>query len=183
MNDEPADMAQSGPPAVLVYLLGVLGGLAGIVAACFEEMRQGIGGLLLVTVVGPAVEEVCKPLGVIFLLDKRPGWLKSPARIVMMVVLGAATFAVLENLLYIHFYHPLATAGFIVWRHAVCTSVHVGASTIFSLGLVRMWKHIRRHGGHFDIDVCFPYYVAAVAVHAAYNVAMVILQRTGVVSF
>lgn len=180
MNDEAA--AQPRPPAALVYVLGTLGGVAGLVAALWQEVRHG-PALLLMVLVAPAIEEICKPIGLVFMLDKRPGWLRSPAQVVTLAVLGAFVFATLENLLYIYVYHPGGGAGFVIWRFGVCTAMHVVASLVMGLGLAKMWKHIRSQGGHFDIDVCFRYYVAAVAIHAGFNSIVVGLQWTGLLEF
>lgn len=170
------------PPVGLVYLLGLLGGVAGVPAAAFEEIHYG-PSLLVVALIGPAIEEICKPIGVVFMLDKRAHWLRSPTQVVLLTVLGAIVFATLENILYVHVGHPGGGAGFVVYRYTVCTAMHVVASTVFGLGLVRMWRHVRVHGGRFDIDVCFRYYVAAVAIHAGYNSTMILLGWTGVFRF
>ena len=164
-----------------MYLLGVLGGVAGCAAALYQEMRSG--SWLLVVLVAPAIEEVCKPIGVIFMLEKRPNWLRSAGQVFALTLLGALVFATCENVLYVCRHYSSLGATFLAWRFGVCTGVHLITSAIFGLGLVKMWKHIRRHGGHFDIDVCFGFYVAAVAVHAGYNSVVVILRLAGVLEF
>lgn len=98
-------------------------------------------------------------------------------------MLGGLIFAVLENLLYVHVYHPDGGAGFAAYRYTVCTAMHVLASGVFGLGLAKVWRHIRQAGGSFDIDRCFRYYAAAVAIHAVYNTAALVLHLTGVLRF
>ena len=56
-------------------------------------------------------------------------------------------------------------------------------TAVFGAGLAKMWRRIRDTGASFDIDVIFRYYVAAVAIHAAYNTTMVILHLTDVLKF
>lgn len=180
MNAEGDNLSRPAVP--LVYLLGILGGVAGILAAIYQEMQYG-GWMLVVAVIAPAIEEVCKPIGVIFLLDKRPHWLRSSRQVVLTALLGAAVFATLENLLYIHVYHPSASMEFVIYRYTVCTAMHISASLVFGVGLARMWRHIRSQGGHFDIDVCFRNYVIAVVIHAVYNSAVLVLHWTGLLRF
>lgn len=179
----------SRPNVAVVYALAILGGAIGILAAVVEEFKLGtLGGQAMVMVlIAPAVEEICKPIGLVFIIDKRPHWLRGRLQIVIMAVLGAAVFATIENALYVHLYHRNAGTGFIVWRYVVCTSMHLAASCVFGLGLARAWTRARQRNvdetGGFDIDDCFRYYVAAVAIHAAYNGAVLLLESTGILRF
>ena len=54
--------------------------------------------------------------------------------------MGGDTFAVVENLLYIHVYNPEGTENFRLSRWTVCTALHTGTSTIAGLGLLKMWN-------------------------------------------
>ena len=171
----------SRPPMVVVFGLGVVGGVAGVAAALYQEMLYG--GLLLAVLVAPAVEEVCKPIGVIFMLEKRAHWLRSGRQVVLLAVLGSLVFATLENLMYARVYHPEGGSSFLFWRFGVCTGMHLAASAVFGVGLAKMWRHIRRTGSRFDIDHIFRYYVAAVVIHAAYNSIVMILHYVGVLKF
>ena len=178
--DPSEDQVRPRPPAAGVYAVALLGSLGGIPLAMLEELRH----FWLVTVlVGPAIEEICKPIALVFILDKRPHWLRSPREIVVLAALSAAVFATLENLLYVHVYGAEKGSGFVLWRYLVCTALHLTATYAFSLGLVKMWRHILSKGGHFDIDVCFRYYVAAVVIHAAYNTTVSILTWAGLLPF
>lgn len=182
MDEAQADTIPPRPPwAGWVYLLAVAGGVIGMLAAVYEEIVHG--SWLAMVLVGPAIEEVCKPLIVIILLEKRAYWFASRAQVIICAVLAALVFATLENLTYVHVYHPDGGAGFVLWRYAVCTSLHVLASTVFAVGLGKMWRHIRRTGAGFDIDYIFRYYVAAVIIHAAYNSTVLVLYWLGTLRF
>ncbi len=187
MPDPPQSPTQLRRPApALVALLAAVGSIGGLAAAVAENslyaMRSLTAGLLVV-LVAPAIEEICKPIALVFLLDKRPHWLRGSVEIVVLAALSALIFATLENLYYIYLIAPGRGMGFVLWRLTICTGMHVCATTIFGLGLAKMWRHIGAHGGHFDIDVCFRYYVSAVAVHAGYNSLVLVLAVTGVLSF
>ena len=169
------------PPVVVIFLLGIVGGLAGTLAAVLKELTHG--GLLPAVLAAPAIEEICKPIGVVLILEKRSHWFRSKVQVVLMVALGALVFATLENLMYVHVYNPSGGPGYVVWRYTVCTTMHLAASTIFGLGLARMWQRMRQKGGGFDIDVCLWYYAAAVILHAAYNAIVIILELAKVLRF
>lgn len=173
----------SRPTAAFVWMLALLGSIGGTVTAFFQNTAHSFTGILLVVVVAPAVEEICKPLGIVFLLDKRPKWLRSGREIVVLAMMSGFVFASLENLLYIFVNNPDGSLKFILWRLIVCTGMHVTCSTIFGVGLVKMWKHIQAKGGHFDIDVCFRYYVIAAVVHGSYNGLATIATLLGWLKF
>jgi RsiW-degrading membrane proteinase PrsW (M82 family) len=166
------------PPRAAVYAVALVGSVAGTLAAVWEELVRG--AWLAVVLVGPAVEEIAKPIAIVYLLERRPHWLRSGAEVFALAVAGACVFATLENLLYVFVYHPAAGAGFVAFRFGVCTALHLTATGAFAVGLVKVWRRIRLDGRPFDIDQCFRYYVAAVAIHAAYNTTVLVLAHAGV---
>jgi RsiW-degrading membrane proteinase PrsW (M82 family) len=178
---------RSRPPAALVvWIIAIVGSVGGIGAAILNNSALAIDpmvGILVFVVAGPAVEEICKPLAIVFLLDKRPHWFRGSTEIVILAACSALVFATLENLLYIFVHNPGGSESFVFYRLTVCTALHVKASTVFGLGLAKMWRHIRDKGGHFDIDICFKYYVTAVIIHGVYNGSALILEWSGVLNF
>ena len=145
---------------------------------CFFQ-GQGLTPVLI----GPAIEEACKPIGVLLILAWRPHWFRSGFEVVLMAALGALVFATLENLVYVHLYHPEGGPDFVLFRYTVCTALHLSATGIFGLGLSRLWHRIRHDGIGFDIDMCFWYFVAATALHAVYNTTVIILHFAKVLRF
>ena len=178
---------RSRPPlAPVVWLVAIIGSVGGIGAAILNNSAMAIDptiGILLLVVAAPAIEEICKPLAIVFLLDKKPHWFRGPTEIVILAAASAFVFASLENLLYIFVNHPDGSAAFIIFRLTICTALHITASTVFGFGLAKMWRHIRDKGGHFDIDVCFKYYAAAAIIHGAYNGLALILEWAGMLRF
>ena len=170
------------PPAIVVYMLALLGAVAGIPAAIVEQMGHSLQGISLIVLIAPIVEEICKLLGLILLLEKRHHWLGGPAEIVILAALSGAVFATIENGLYIFVYAPEAKEGFVAFRLMVCTSLHVATSTVFGIGLARVWRRMRA-GRKFEIEPAMWFYVAAVALHAAYNTSVFVLSLTGVLEF
>lgn len=167
-------------PKVIVYLLAIVGGVAGTAAAFYQNMAN-MSPLLLF--VAPVVEELCKPIGLIIMLDKRPRWVDSRTEVVVLALLAAAVFATLENLLYIFVNAPGMGTGYAIFRFTVPTSMHLIATGVFAVGIGKGWERMRNHGGRFDIDVCFRYYLAAVVIHAAYNGVALLLVKLGVLKF
>ena len=181
----PTSLADAAPhPRVLLaYLAAMVGGVVGIPAAIIQE-SEGFSSLWVgAIVVAPLVEEVVKPVGVMYIMEKRFHWLRSRRQVVVMAALGAVAFATLENLMYIHIRHSDPSAAYVAWRYMVCTSVHVAASTVFGLGLARTWQVMRWTGGRFRIKGLLWPYLVAVGLHAAYNATALILEKSGVLSF
>jgi len=175
---EPTSGAR--PAAPWVYLLAVAGGLLGILAAIYEESQHG--AVLSMIVFAPAVEEVCKPLGVLLMVEKRPHWLRSRVELLVLALLSAGVFASLENLLYITVYHPGGMRFYVLWRLVICTGMHLTATFIFSLGLAKAWRE-RMRGKVLRTTTLFRYWVAAACLHAAYNTAVLVAGLTGVLTF
>lgn len=183
---DPHGPRPSHPAAPVVWLIAIVGSVGGVGAAILKNSAMAFDpmvGVLLLVAAAPAVEEICKPLAIVFLLDKRPHWFRGPAEIVILAACSALVFATLENLLYIFVNNPDGSASFVTYRLTVCTALHVTASTVFGFGLAKMWRHIREKGGHFDIDVCFKYYVTAVIIHGSYNGIALILTWTDMLRF
>ncbi len=183
---DPIELRPERPRTPVVWLIAIIGSVGGVVAAMVNNttmMFNPMFGILLFVVAAPAVEEICKPLAIVFILDKRPHWFRGPTEIVIMAACSALVFATLENLLYIFVNNPGGPASFVIYRLTVCTALHMTASTVFGFGLAKMWKHIRNKGGHFNIDVCFKYYVAAAIIHGAYNGIAVLLTLSGILEF
>jgi len=167
--------------APIICLLGVVGGLAGVLAAIYQELVQG--QLLTAVLIGPAIEEASKPIGVLLILARRPHWFRTRREIIFLAMMGAAIFATLENLLYIHVYHPEGGADFVMFRYTVCTTLHLVATAVLAVGLAKLWRQMHREGIGFDIDRCMWYYVAAIAIHSAYNITVTILSALGLLEF
>jgi len=133
-------------------------------------------------VFAPAVEEVCKPLGVLMMVEKRPHWLRSRVELVVLALLSAGVFASLENVLYLTLYNPGGTRFYVLWRLVICTGMHLAATFIFSLGLVKAWRQ-RIAGKTQTTAALFRYWVAAACLHAAYNASVLVAGLTGVLTF
>jgi len=171
-----------GPPPSrpIVYLIALLGGLGGIVTA-FVDQVSGMSWAAIA--VAPAIEELCKPIAVIFMLERRPHWLRTQMDIMAMSLLGALVFASIENVLYIFVYHRDGGAAFIAWRLIVCTTLHLAATAIMAVGLTGIFRTIQREGGGLRLDHSVRYYAAAVGIHVAYNVTVILLETAGILEF
>jgi len=170
------------PPAPVVYMLALLGAVAGVPAAVVENSGHSLPSVSVAILIAPIVEEICKLLGLILILEKRHHWIRGPAEIVVLAALSGAVFATIENGLYIFVLAPEAKEGFVAFRLMVCTSLHVATSTVFGIGLARLWRRMRA-GRPFEIEPAMWFYVAAVALHAAYNTSVTILSFTGALEF
>lgn len=164
----------------VALLAAVLGGPLAVLGA-FMAGRQGWYGLLYIVVFAPVVEELLKQSGMIYLLERKPYRIFAAWQFVFSALVSAFVFASLENFLYINVY--TGTVAFVNpeifarFRWMVCTAVHVGCSAIASMGMIRVWKKQLANGKAADLSVAFKYFVIAIAVHGAYNLTAVFLNR------
>jgi hypothetical protein len=147
----------AGPFAVLGALLESVAGSAGRM------------GYLAIVAAGPVVEEMMKIAAVLWMVERRPWLLSSPASILMIGLAGGIGFAAIENLIYLHVYFPGAGPGLARWRWSVCVAMHAVCSTIAAAGVARMWREVQRTGSPARTAHAFPYLVTAMLLHGAYN--------------
>jgi len=137
--------------------------------------RQGVPGYLYAVVFGPVVEELLKQSGMTFLLEQKPYRVFATWQFPFAAAIAGLMFGAIENLVYLHFYAPaggvknLETLA--AFRWAVCVPLHVGCAMIASLGLVRAWRRQLRAGGPVELSAALPWFVVAMVVHGAYNLA------------
>jgi RsiW-degrading membrane proteinase PrsW (M82 family) len=172
-------------PGIGWLLIGVvvalLGGAFGIPGAFFQELYAG-GGIFLAFTGAPIIEEALKPIGVYFLLLRRPQAIASQLHAAVLTALGGLAFAVIESLVYVSFYYPNEGSDFVLFRFTVPLIMHCAASFLVGLGLSRSvfdWA-----AGKAPLPKrTRNFYLAAVALHALYNLTAVILSVSGVLSF
>lgn len=154
----------SGPFAILGTMLTMsTGGTAGI-------------GILMIVLVGPMIEEMLKVGATLIALERKPYLFLSAWQILIAGMAGGLCFAVVENLLYIHVYIEDPSDAIIFWRWTVCTFMHVGCSTIASLGLIRMYRRARANATPPEVRLAYPPLIAAIALHGVYNAGAVLLE-------
>lgn len=139
------------------------------VLGAFLETRDSA---LAAVVFAPTVEEVVK-IGVLaILVETRPYLVSSALQIRVVALLSALAFATLENLLYLRVYVPDPSAELTLWRWTVCTALHLTATGLAAQGLVGAWRRTQTELRRPSLDRAFGWLVAAILVHAAYNLAV-----------
>ncbi len=166
---------------IIVALVAVAGAVLAVLGAFFRG--SGGWGILLIVVAAPAYEEIAKPLGILLMAEAKSRWVFARWQIVVAAIIGAAAFSAIENLIYTKIYVPEGSAAFVQWRWTVCMALHCTASTITGIGLAREWRHAVVGRRHFQAERVFPFWVASIALHGAYNGIVTILELTDVLKF
>ena len=148
----------------------LLGGLWG--------WRQTGLGVVAAVVFAPVVEEMMKVAAALYVVEKRPFLFRGPVQIIVCVLAVAFTFAAVENLLYVGLY-GLASPSLVRWRWTVCVAMHMAASCIAGLGLVRVWQDVWERRDRARLRLAFPYLLGAIALHGSYNAFVVLLASAG----
>lgn len=164
----------------VAFLAAILGGPFAVLGA-FMAAKEGWYGVLYMVVFAPVLEELLKQSGMIYLLEKKPYRVFAGWQFVFSALVAAFVFATIENALYLNVYtapamlkNPKIFAGF---RWTVCTAVHMFCSAIASLGMIRVWKKQLRDGKAADLNTAFAYFAIAMAIHGAYNLTALFLNR------
>ncbi len=163
---------------LLALFLAIVGGGLGIVGAFVQEFQAG----LLIFIGAPIIEEALKPAGIYILLIRWPQALRGRLHTAVLAGISGLSFGLIESLVYITIYYPEGGSDFVLFRFTVTPALHFVASFLFGLGLSRAlvdWAAGRARLPKSTRN----WYVAAVALHAVYNTAAVILAVTGLIDF
>lgn len=174
------DRLANTPPSVqrsVFFLVLLTSGVLSVLGTLLGQFIRGTEwGLLAYAVSAPVYEELMKVMVVLMLIELRP-YIFRYAWVIWVCTLGsAATFATLENLLYLNIYIKDPSAGIMLWRWTVCSALHVGCTAIVTVGLVRMWRTSIRHLRPPSAADTYPYMVAAMVVHGSYNALAVVFE-------
>jgi len=165
----------------LAIVLALLGGVFGIFGAFVSELRAG-GGVLIIVLGAPIIEEAIKPSGVYLLLWRWPLFIAGRWRIAFLAALGGLAFGLIESLVYVTVYAPDAPSWFLPYRFSVPLALHAATSFMFGLGINRHlldWAAGRRPLPQTSRN----FFLAAISIHALYNLIAVVLGLSGILDF
>ena len=163
---------------VLTILIALGGGILGILGAIIQELSYG--SFLIAFVGAPMIEEVMKPTGVYLLLALRSEVLTSRIYTALLAALGGLSFAVVENIIYLHFYFPEHTQTLVVFRYSACLSLHVVCSFIVGFGInQKLLDSVRGEIPFLKGNKKF--FIIPMVVHSLFNIMAVLFgSRLGV---
>ncbi len=171
--------------AITLACIGGLGALLGVFWTSYYSGQGAYHQWLNVAVIGPVMEELLKVGAALMVLERRPFLFRRPSQLFVATLGSALMFAIIENILYIFFYLPEGSAEFIYWRWTVCTSLHVGATAVATLGLVRMWRATQpsvdgaRDYSRPSVVHGAGFFAAAIVIHGVYNSAVLFAGLIG----
>ena len=160
-------------------LFGMVGGLLAI-PTCFMVSQNSVFKVLSFTVLGPFLEETVKQFGMFYMMERRPSKLKFWWQFYVSAFCGGLVFSVIENLIYRYVYlanlptDDLATI--MAWRWTICIMGHIFWPMISGTGLLRVWLECRKLGIPNRIERAYPWFIAAMILHGAYNFLMTFNQ-------
>lgn len=158
--------------------LVMIGGLVGIVGAIIEETKAF--PLFAPFVAAPIIEEALKPAGVYLLLGRFQNLLRNQLYTAYLSALAGLSFAVVENIVYLYIYFPDHTSSLVIYRFTVNVFVHSLASFIFGFGINQ--KLVASIKGEIPfLTGSKKFFIAAILLHAFYNIGAFIAQISGFV--
>ena len=117
-----------------------------------------------------------KPSGVYLLLAKWPQALPNRVYTALLAALAGCAFGLVENVIYLKVYFPEHSHEMVLVRFTGSLTLHIVASFIFGLGINQ--KLIAAVKGEIPIfSANKRFFITAMALHAAYNIAVVIFFR------
>lgn len=152
-----------------LWSLALFSGLFAIVSSFIRQLTTGLPDILAAIVVAPPVEEILKIAIPIMVLEHREKWIGSGRDLLWLALGSALIFAIVENLLYSFVYLKNPSTELLFWRWSACTTMHVLASGLSGVGLMRAFNRSLRTDQPPRFVWEWPWLAGAIAVHMAYN--------------
>jgi RsiW-degrading membrane proteinase PrsW (M82 family) len=150
----------------------------GVLGAAVQEVQAGA----FVFVAAGIIEEALKPSGIYILLVRWPHLLADRYYTACLTALSGLVFGLIEAAVYILVYFPEGGPGFVSYRLTVPLVMHTAASFIFGLGIKRELVDWANGLVPFPKD-SKRYMLTAMALHAGFNLAVVVLALAGLLPF
>ncbi len=171
---------QSWFTAAVIAMASGLFAIAGSFVTEFGNVGlTGSVQFLAIAVFAPVVEEVMKTALILWYVEQKPYVFRSAKQIVLVGMISGLVFAAVENALYLMVYIDEPSAFIIIWRWTVCVVLHVGATLIASIGLVKIWRRVIATGNFARAEIGAPYLFFAILFHGIYNGCMYIIGVLG----
>ncbi len=157
---------------VMAGAAAVFGGLLAVIGTLLEGDQFGLIGasrLILVAMLGPAVEEVMKVTAATIIVETRPYLFRRKEQLLLATLGAAAVFAAIENFMYLHLLIPNPSAALIAWRWTVCVLLHVGCTAVASRGLIEVWQQAVHERRPPRMASSIRTLLPAIVIHGAYN--------------
>lgn len=158
-------------------------GILGALTAGSAGTEVSLVGVLGAVVLAPVTEEITKIAGVLWVVEKRPFWIKSMGQLLLCAAAGGLAFAAIENLIYINVYHANGGEGFREWRWTICTALHVSCSVLAGFGLIRIWDKAIRARTRPELALGTPFFALAMITHGLYNLSVTFAETFGWLEF
>lgn len=161
---------------VKLFIILITGPFSVIVVLMTGYGNSSFSNILNAVVFAPVLEEPMKIGLLMWVVERRPYWLKSRLDIAICAFFGGLAFATIENVMYLS--QPGVSTGLVEWRLTVCTALHISCSLIASIGLMNIWKESVTNLKRPDMTKGFAFLVVAMIVHGAYNAFATFLAVT-----
>ncbi|QDU55798.1 PrsW family glutamic-type intramembrane protease [Aeoliella mucimassa] len=139
--------------------------------------------IVVVSIIGPTIEEFMKVAFALWVIEKRPYWFRSIPQILLCAIAGGILFGVIENLMYLHLYIPGANAELARWRWTVCIGLHMNCSFVAGIGLARIWDNCIREKHRPLLGLGTPWMFIAIVGHGLYNFCVTVAEVMGWLDF
>lgn len=148
-------------------------GLFGVISALLSQSGFLVLGPLSTILVAPISEEILKIAVPIMILEHRTKSIGNRSDLLHLAAGSGLVFAIAENLLYMVGYS--LSPGALAWRWIACTGMHVGASSLAGIGLMRAYDQASRTSQSPRYITEWPWLLAAIAIHFAFNLLVTLV--------
>jgi RsiW-degrading membrane proteinase PrsW (M82 family) len=142
-------------------------GLFGIISVLLSQTGFLVLGPLSTIFVAPISEEILKLAVPIMILEHKTKLIQNRFDLLYLAAGSGLVFAIAENLLYMLSYS--LSPGVLAWRWIACTGMHIGASSLGGIGLMRAYDHASRTSDSPRFISELKWLLAAIGIHFTFN--------------
>ncbi len=130
-------------------------------------------GFVCFVLLGPLVAEALKIAVASVLVERRNCLIQRPGQLYLMTLGTAVLFAVVQNVVYLSFYFRSAwSIELAAYRWLIGPLLHILCTAVATAGLVPIWHRSREEQREPSVAHAYPWLVAAILVHALYNMCV-----------
>lgn len=120
-------------------------------------------------VMGPIMSEVLKVAVASAVIERRSYWIRRRGQIYLMVLGTAVVFAAVQNVMYLLVFFKNPSSVLVAYRWSIGIPLHMICAAIAARGLVAVWEQSVNEQRRVTVARAYPYIVAAIVLHAAFN--------------
>lgn len=132
-----------------------------------------ISDLIIACFLGPMLQELCKILIPLWIVEKRPYFFTTWFQFVLIAIVTALSFSVVSNF-FLSLVVGEVTTSIFLFQWVGVLGLNLITASIANFGLEKIWRTSIKHGQPPRLEIGYPYFATAIGLHVAFAIGWVI---------